>query len=63
MPAGQIDNLLEIIIAMNVITSGEGPFTTHKDIYSMIGATNLGDAPWNHFNFNYQGKQSANSPS
>ena len=48
---------------MNVMTGGEGPFTTHKDLYSMIDATNLGDAPWNHFNLDYQGEQSANSPS
>ena len=63
MPAGQINDLLEIIVAMNVMTGGEGPFTTHKDLYNMINATNLGDALWNHFNLNYQGEQSANSPS
>lgn len=63
MLVGQINDLLEIITAMNAMTGGEGPFTTHKDLYNMIDATNLGDAPWNHFNLNYQGKQSANSPS
>ena len=61
MPVGQIDDLLEIIAAMNAMTGGEGHFTTHKDLYNTINATNLGDAPWNHFNLNYQGKQSANS--
>ena len=59
MPVGQIDDLLEIIGAMNAMTGGEGPFTTHKDLYSMIDVTNLGDAPWNHFNLNYQGEQGA----
>ena len=63
MPVRQIDDLLEIIMAMNPMTGGEGPFTTHKDLYNMIDATNLGDTPWNHFNLNYQGGQSANSPS
>ena len=60
MPAGQVDDLLEIITVMNVMTGREGPFTTHKDLYSTINATNLGDAPWSHFNLNYQGKKSAN---
>ena len=36
---------------------------THKDIYSTIDTTNLGDAPWNHFNFNYLGEQNENLPS
>ena len=62
MPAGQIDDLLEIITAMNAMTGGEGPFTTHKHLFSMIDTTNSGDAPWNHFNLNYLGEQSANSP-
>ena len=60
MPAGQVDDLLEIITVMNAMTGREGPFTTHKDLYSTINATNLGDAPWSHFNLNYQGKKSAN---
>lgn len=63
MPAGQIDNLLEIIAAMNAMTGGEGPFKTHKDLYSTIDATNIGDAPWSHFNLNYQGETNASSPS
>ena len=62
MPAGQISNLPEIIVAMSVMTGGVGPFTTHKDLYTTINATNLGDTPWNHFNSNYQDEQSANSP-
>ena len=36
MLAGQIDHLLQIITVMNVMTGGEGPFMTHKDLYSMI---------------------------
>ena len=63
MLAGQINDLLQIITVMNAMTGGEGPFMTHKDLYSMIDATNLGDAPWNHFNLNYQGNKGANPPS
>ena len=63
MPAGQIDNLLDIIAAMNAMTGGEGLFMTYKDIYSTIDATSLGDAPWNHFNLNYLGEQNENPPS
>ena len=62
MPAGQIDDLLEIIVAMNAMASGEGPFKTHKDLYNTINVTNLGDTPCNHFNLNYQGKTNASSP-
>ena len=63
MPAGQIDDLLDIIAAMNAMTGGEGPFMMHKDIYGTIDATSLGDTPWNHFNLNYLGKQNENPPS
>ena len=54
MPVGQINNLFEIIAVMNAMTGGAGPFKTHKDLYSTINMINLGDAPWNHFNLNYQ---------
>ena len=60
MPAGQINNLLNIITAMNAMSWGEVPFATHKDIYSTIDVTNLGDTPWDHFNLNYQGEKNAN---
>ena len=62
MLGGQINDLLDIITAMNVMTGGEGPFTAHKDIYSTIDTTNLGDTPWNHFNLNYLGEQNKNPP-
>ena len=62
MPVGQINNLLNIIEAMNAMSGQEAPFTTHKDIYSTIDVTNFGDAPWDHFNLNYQGKKNANPP-
>ena len=63
MPAGQIDDLLDIVATMNAAAGGETPFTTHKDLYSTINATILGDAPWDHFNLNYQGETDENSPS
>ena len=53
MLVGQINNLLEIIAAMNTMLGGEAPFATHKDLYSTIDTTNLGDAPWHYFNINY----------
>ena len=46
---------------MYAMTSGEGPFKTHKDLYSAIDVMNLGDAPWNHLNLNYQGEMNASS--
>ena len=61
MPMGQIDDLLEIIVAMNAMTGEEGSFKTHKDLYNTIDVTNLGDTPWYHFNLNYQGKTNASS--
>ena len=57
MPAGQINNLLNIIAAMNAMSVGEAPFTTHKDIYSTIDVTNLSDAPWDNSNLNYQARR------
>ena len=60
MPVGQIDNLLKIIAVMNAMTGMDGPFTTHKDLYSTIDATNLGVTPWSHFNLYYQGEKSEN---
>ena len=62
MPAGQINDLLDIVAAMNVAAGGETPFTTHKDLYSTINTTILGDAPWDHFDLNYQGETDENSP-
>ena len=62
MPAGQINDLLDIVAAMNVAAGGETPFTTHKDLYSTINATILGNAPWDHSNLNYQGETDENSP-
>ena len=32
MPVGQINDLLEIIVAMNAMSGGEAPFATHKDL-------------------------------
>ena len=61
MPRGQINDLLEIITAMNAMAGGEDPFKTHKALYSTIDTTNIGDTPWSHFNLNYQGEMNANS--
>lgn len=57
MPAGQIDELLNIIAAMQAESGGEAAFASHRDLYSTIDATKLGDAPWDHFNLDYQGEK------
>ena len=57
MPAGQIDDLLDIIAAMQALSGGEATFTTHKDLYQTIDATKLSDAAWSHFNLNFQGEK------
>ena len=57
MPAGQVDELLNIIAAMQATSGEEAAFTSHKDLYDTIDATKLGDTPWNHFNLSYQGKK------
>lgn len=62
MPAGQIDELLNIIAALNATGGGDVPFSTHKDLYRTIDATKLGDSPWDHFNLDYQGEKGDNPP-
>ena len=49
MLAGQIDDPLDIVATMNAAAGGETPFTTHKDLYSTINTTILGNAPWGPF--------------
>lgn len=44
MPAGQIDDLLDIIAVMQALSGGEATFTIHKDLYQTIDMTKLGDA-------------------
>ena len=61
MPVGQVDELLNIIAAMQATRGGEAAFTSHKDLYDTIDVTKLGNAPWNHFNLSYQGEK-GNSP-
>ena len=61
MPAGQVDELLNIVAAMQAMSGGEPAFTSHKDLYDTIDATKLGDGPWSHFNLSYQGEK-GNSP-
>ena len=62
MPAGQVNKLLNIVAAMQAMSSGEPAFTSHKDLYDTIDTTKLGDAPWSHFNLSYQGKKGDSPP-
>ena len=62
MPVGQVDKLLNIIAAMQVMSGGEAAFTSHKDLYDTINVTKLGNAPWNHFNLSYQDKKGDSPP-
>ena len=61
MVVGQIDGFLQIIMAMSSTTGGEAPFVTHKDLYSMIDMTNLGNAPWGSFQSQLPGQQGSQS--
>ena len=62
MPAGQVDELLNIVAAMQVVSGGEPAFMSHKDLYDTINMTKLGDAPWSHFNLSYQGEKGDSPP-
>ena len=38
-------SMIYLKLSMNAMTSGEGPFKTHKDLCNTINAMNLGDTP------------------
>ena len=59
MPVGQVDELLNIIAAMQAMSGGEAAFTSHNNT---INTTKLGDAPWNYFNLSYQGEKGDSPP-
>jgi hypothetical protein len=54
MPGTQIDELMDIW--SNTLLAGEDPpFADHADLYEIIDATVVGDAPWQSFSVNYCG--------
>ncbi|KAJ7648027.1 hypothetical protein FB45DRAFT_783012 [Roridomyces roridus] len=51
MPAGAIDELLQIWAATNL--HSDPPFADHHDLYDTIDSTNLGHVPWQSFEVSY----------
>ena len=62
MPAGKIDDLLNIWAATLAPYNGSPPFTRHTDLYSTIDTTLLGDVKWDSHTFHYNHKD-ADQPS
>ena len=59
MPAGKIDRLLNILALFH---DGQPPFTSHRELYSMIDAIKQGEIPWNSFSISYNGVRPQQNP-
>ena len=57
MSAGNIDELLGLWEATLAPTGADPLFTSHKDVYSTIDSTPLGDCPWETFSLQYNGEK------
>ena len=57
MSAGKIDQLLYLWGSSLAAHRDTPPFADHQDLYNMIGATPIGDAPWKSFRLEYNGDQ------
>jgi hypothetical protein len=55
MSASDIDTLLNLWGASAAMNGGSAPFRNHKDLYSTIDATPLGDVPWQSFSLHFNG--------
>lgn len=55
MSAANIDKLFKIWGDHASSTGSEAPFTNHKDMYSAIDTTTVGDVPWQSFKLKYSG--------
>ena len=55
MSASDIDTLLNLWGASAATSGGTAPFQNHKDLYSTIDATPLGDVPWQSFSLHFNG--------
>lgn len=53
MSAGNIDKLFKIWGNHAASTTGEAPFTNHKELYAAIDATTVGEVPWQSFKLRY----------
>jgi len=64
MSAGNIDHLLHLWGVSLAAYEDSPPFAGHKDLYTTIDATPIGDAPWKSFGLGYSGdKPSVDVPS
>lgn len=55
MSAGNINSLLDIW-ASSLPPDTDPPFADHEDLYNVIDATEVGDAPWKSFTMQYNGE-------
>jgi hypothetical protein len=59
MPGTEIDELMQIW-ANTLPADQEPPFVDHDNLYNIIDATILGDAPWKSFSVTYSGELPVN---
>src|SRR5882672_6816651 len=57
MSGGNIDILLSLWAESLVAHNDSPPFINHKDMYSAIDSTPLGDVPWEHCSCKYSGEK------
>ncbi|OBZ70718.1 hypothetical protein A0H81_09500 [Grifola frondosa] len=55
IPAGIIDDLLNLWTASMLKYNDRGPFPNHADLYRTIDSTALGDVKWESFEMSYSG--------
>jgi hypothetical protein len=52
MSFGEIDQLLKLL---SILYNMQSPFTSYKELYSLIDAIIQGDIPWNSLSVTYDG--------
>ena len=55
MSEGDMDFLFNLMNTMLAFHSDHAPFHNHSNMHNTIGATTLGEAPWDHFTLTYTG--------
>ena len=53
MSEGDMDFLLNLINGLQAAHGKQAPFHNHSHMHNVIDVTTLGEAPWDHFTFNY----------
>ncbi|KAH9914673.1 uncharacterized protein B0H18DRAFT_1125390 [Fomitopsis serialis] len=56
MSGARIDELLDLWKASLIPFGADPPFADHQDLYNVIDATTVGDAPWESFTARYTGE-------